>query len=90
MVFSVFAVSLHVPGRIFFYLVEDPKDWSFAFMVTYFPESAKKSHYSLIFALGEYRGDTKKMLSLLSDLNKVAENSEFISGLMDSGELFCP
>ncbi|MBQ7621579.1 MAG: DEAD/DEAH box helicase, partial [Candidatus Methanomethylophilaceae archaeon] len=44
----------------------------------------------LKYALEEYRGDSRKILGLLSDLNKVSDRSVFISGFMDTGELFHP
>ncbi len=38
----------------------------------------------------EFDGDEKKLLSLISTVIKVAEKSNFISGLMENGELFAP
>lgn len=83
--------DLRIPGRIFFHLVEDRKNDAFAFLATY---SSKKgdavTHHPLGHALKEYAGDSRGMLSLLSCLDTVSERSGFISGLMESGELFHP
>lgn len=92
--------DIHAPGRIFFHLVErrqaekEQDGFDFAFMATYSPDQdgsgTPKPHLPLKYALEEYRDDNRKMISLLSSLNKVSEKSTFIGGLMDSGELFHP
>ena len=85
--------KLHVPERIFFHLVEnkDP-DFPFAFLATYATkgEDGKVKHVPLKYALTEYGNDRKKLLELLSCLNKAAEVSALIAGFMQSGELFHP
>ncbi|MDD3169065.1 MAG: DEAD/DEAH box helicase [Eubacteriales bacterium] len=85
--------NLHVPGRVFFHLVENKDDmYPFAFMTTYatLGEDGMVKHLPLKYALTEYGTNQKKLLELLSCLKKVAESSAFISGFMESGELFHP
>ena len=86
--------DLHVPERIFFHLVEAPKDseYPFAFMATYASKGkdGKVHHYPLKYALTEYDADRKKLLELLSCLNRAAEVSPLISEFMSTGELFHP
>ncbi len=88
--------DIHAPGRIFFHLVENTKPnlpYPFAFMATYSPDSddgKPKPHLPLRHALDEYKGDNRRMLDLLSSLTKASERSDFISELMESGELFHP
>ena len=86
--------DLHVPERIFFHLVEQPKDeeYPFAFMATYASKGAdgKVHHYPLKYALTEYNADRRKLVELLSSLNKAADISLLIAGFMQSGELFHP
>lgn len=86
--------NLHVAGRIFFHLVENKSDeYPFAFLATYSTGKLiqnKASHMPLENALIEYRGNNEKLLSLLSTVSKVAQKSDFISELVESGELFSP
>ena len=86
--------DLHVPERIFFHLVEGGKDsdYPFAFMATYASRSAdgKVHHYPLKYALTEYDADRKKLLELLSCLNRAADVSPLINEFMKTGELFHP
>lgn len=86
--------DLHVPERIFFHLVENPKDpeFPFAFMATYASKGAdgRIHHYPLRYALTEYDADRRKLIELLSCLNKAAEVCELISEFMKTGELFHP
>ncbi len=85
---------INVVGRIFFHMVENSNDdYPFAFMATYStkPVKSKKAvHTPLKNALEEYKQDEKKLLSLLSTVTKAAEQSDFISDLLESGELFSP
>ena len=84
--------NLHVPERVFFHLIENPKSetYPFAFLATYATkdESGKLKHVPLKYALTEYKNDRAKLLSLLSCLNKAGEVSDLIAGFMLSGELF--
>lgn len=41
-------------------------------------------------ALKEFKTDQKKLLELMATVARAAENSSFISDLMESGELFSP
>ncbi len=85
---------LKVAEKIFFHLVENPLDTEcpFSFMATYSTkdEDGKVSHVPLRYALVEFKDDRKKMLELLSCLNKVAEVSPLIEGFIKNGELFHP
>ncbi len=84
--------NLHVPERVFFHLIENPKSetYPFAFLATYATkdESGKLKHVPLKYALTEYKNNRAKLLSLLSCLNKAGEVSDLIAGFMLSGELF--
>lgn len=94
MYFTEHNSNINVASRVFFHMVENPEgDYPFAFMATYStkPVKSKKAvHTPLKNALQEYKQDEKKLLSLLSTVTKVAEQSNFISDLMESGELFSP
>jgi non-specific serine/threonine protein kinase len=84
--------NLNVVGRVFFHLVENKNgDSPFAFLSTYSTGSREKvRHLPLKNALIEYRGEQDKLIALLSTVSKTAEVSEFISELVESGELFSP
>lgn len=81
-------------GRIYLHLVENKKDdYPFAFLATYSSELTKNGkckHLSLKNAFTEYKNNNKKLLNLLSTMNKAAEKSNFISELVESGEIFHP
>lgn len=85
---------INLAGRVFFHLVENKdEEYPFAFMATYStkPVKSKKAvHTPLKNALAEFDGDDKKLLSLMATVIKVAEQSSFISELLESGELFSP
>lgn len=83
--------NLHVPERIFLHLVENNDEaFPFAFMATYASQRTDGSvqHMPLQYALTEYKNDREKLLSLLSCLNRAADESKLIAGLMESGEMF--
>jgi non-specific serine/threonine protein kinase len=84
--------SLNVVGRVFFHLVENKSDDSpFAFLATYSTGSEKNVlHLPLKGALLEYKDNRDKLLHLLSTVSRAAEKSDFISGLVESGEMFSP
>ncbi|QOR33729.1 DEAD/DEAH box helicase [Clostridium sp. 'deep sea'] len=92
--FTEYNTNINVVGRVFFHLVENKNDqYPFAFMATYStkpPKSKKAIHTPLKNALSEFEGDDKKLLTLISTVIKAAERSDFISGLMESGQLFKP
>ncbi|MCL2122147.1 MAG: DEAD/DEAH box helicase [Clostridiales bacterium] len=84
---------INVAGRVFFHLVENNKTPShpFAFLATYSRSSAKHNkaeHVPLRDALLEYRDNQPLLLRLLSTVSRAAEASNFISVLVESGELF--
>ncbi len=85
---------INVAGRVFFHLVENKQgNEPFAFMATYSskPSASKKTiHTPLKHALKECGGDQKKLLTLISTVVRAAEQSVFISELMETGELFSP
>ncbi|MDP4179436.1 MAG: SNF2 helicase-associated domain-containing protein, partial [Bacillota bacterium] len=86
--------NIHTAGRIFFHLVESKKEeYPFAFLATYTSETSKSDaskHLPLKNALIEYGKDNKKLLELLSTVNKASQKSNFISELVASGEIFHP
>ena len=86
--------GIHLMGRVFFHLVESKKeDYPFAFLATYSSSAArdgKSKHLPLKNALVEFKDDNKKLLELLSTVNKAKEKSTLISEFMDSGEIFHP
>ncbi len=85
---------VHLAGRVCFHLVENPSDQEpFAFLATYARENKGKNrvvHTPLRNALGEYRDERDKLLTLLASVNKVMKRSGLIAELVDSGELFQP
>ena len=86
--------SLNVAGRVFFHLVENRSGESpFAFLATYSrksSESNKTEHVPLRNALVEYKDDRELLLQLLSTVSRAAEKSDFVSEMVESGELFSP
>ncbi|SPF38641.1 conserved hypothetical protein [Candidatus Desulfosporosinus infrequens] len=92
--FAAFNPNLHLVGRVFFHLVESKKEeYPFAFLATYSADvstDGKSKHLPLKNAIAEYGENSKKLLDLLSTVNKATENSAFISELVESGEIFHP
>jgi len=86
--------KVHLVGRVFFHLVESKKDeYPFAFLATYSTALDKKSgckHVPLKHALAEYGADSGKLLDLLATVHQAAAESRFLSGILDSGEIFHP
>jgi len=86
--------NISTAGRVFFHLVENkPEDFPFAFLATYATkkEGEKKArHTPLKNALLEYKDENEKLLSLLKTVSRVSDKSDFISELMETGELFSP
>ncbi|WP_242859816.1 DEAD/DEAH box helicase [Clostridium drakei] len=88
--------NINVVGRVFFHLVENKEeDYPFAFLATYSTENKdaglhKAKHMPLKNALLEYKDDEGKLLQLMSTISKASDKSNFISELMESGELFSP
>ncbi|MDR3541290.1 MAG: DEAD/DEAH box helicase [Desulfosporosinus sp.] len=92
--FAAYNPSVQLVGRVFFHLVESKKEeYPFAFLATYSAEvsaDGKSKHLPLQNAIAEYGENSKKLLDLLSTVNKASENSAFISELVESGEIFHP
>ena len=86
--------EIHPAGRIFLHLVESRRDdYPFAFLATYssgMGKDGKSRHLPLKNALIEYRGDQRKLLELLSTVNKAGEASSFIRELVETGDIFQP
>jgi superfamily II DNA or RNA helicase len=86
--------DIHFAGKVYFHLVESKKeDYPFAFLATYAAEPSdigKAKHLPLKNALLDYGQNSKKLLELLSTVNKAAQQSTFVSGLMKTGEIFYP
>lgn len=86
--------NVHLVGRVYFHLVESKKeDYPFAYMATYAAEvsqEGKSRHLPLKNALVEYGKNSRKLLELLSTVNRASEKSEFIADLVESGEIFHP
>jgi len=85
---------LNAAGRVFFHLVENKgDDYPFAFLATYSssrPGDRKAAHVPLKNALLEFKGQNDQLLQLLSTVSRAADQSELISELVESGELFSP
>ncbi len=87
----------HVVGRVCFHLAENKRDpeYPFAFMATYIHKvsnQAKPQHLPLGRALKDYAGarNRQKLLALLAPLSRAAEQSDFIRGLLDAGDIYHP
>jgi non-specific serine/threonine protein kinase len=87
--------ELNAAGRVFFHLVEHKDEkHPFAFLATY-SEGEKDSvkHVPLRNAIETGAEDDNiqdKLLKLLSAVSRAADKSDFISELIESGELFSP
>lgn len=86
--------NINLAGRVYFHLVESKnEDFPFAFMATYSMEGAvgnTTKHLPLKNALLDYGKNSRKMLTLLSTVNRAAQKSPFTAGLLQSGEIFYP
>ncbi len=86
--------DVHLAGRIYFHLVENRDQAApFAFMATYstrLDDEGESRHLPLKYALEEYQGDDDKLLELLVTVHEAAQQSELLTGLLESGELFYP
>ena len=87
----------NVVGRVCFHLAENKRDpnYPFAFIATYahkVSRQARLQHLPLNRALKEYAGarNKKKLLALLSPLQRSAERSELMRDLVDSGDVYHP
>ncbi|MEG0620719.1 MAG: DEAD/DEAH box helicase [Raoultibacter sp.] len=84
--------TINVVGRVFFHLVEHAsEDFPFAFLATYSTgDAGVVNHLPLKNALLEYEGHQEKLLTLLSTVSRAVDKSAFISGLVETGEIFHP
>ena len=86
--------DIHLVGRVYFHLVESQRDdYPFAFLATYAAEALATGaarHLPLKNALMEYGENSHKLLELLATVNKAAQQSNLVSGLLESGEIFHP
>jgi hypothetical protein len=92
--FASITPNVHIAGRVYFHLVESKNEgFPFAFLATYsgdISKDGKSKHLPLKNALVEYGNNSRKLLELLSTVNKVSERSAFIAELVDTGEIFHP
>jgi non-specific serine/threonine protein kinase len=86
--------DIHFAGKVYFHLVESKKeDFPFAFLATYAAEpsaTGNARHLPLKNALIQYGKNSNILLELLSTVNKVANQSPFVSELVETGEIFHP
>ena len=84
--------DLKVPKRVFFHLVDnDDPECPFAFLATYSTNYEDRiRHLPLSYALQKFKTNHKKLLTLLSCLNKAAVASPLLGSFVDSGEMFHP
>lgn len=84
--------SQNVMGRVYFHLVENKSDiYPFAFLATYCNMRAGKPvQQPLSAALKEFKGKNDELLKLLPTVLRAAEKSDFISEIIESGEIFSP
>ncbi len=91
---ACYSPRVHLAGRVYFHLVESKKEeFPFAFLATYSGDvsaEGKSRHFPLQKALQDFGKNGKKLLALLSTVNKASEKSAFISGLLETGEIFYP
>jgi hypothetical protein len=85
----------HVVGRVCFHLAENKRSESkpFAFLATYavgLGRGDKVQHKPLGAALGEYAADRRQLLALLEPVQRAAERSPFVAGLVTAKALFQP
>jgi hypothetical protein len=89
-----FSPATHLIGRVFFHLVENKKsDDPFAFLATYstgLNQKGESKHMPLKYALQEYGEDQEKLLELLTTVYTAAKQSQMITEIIDSGEIFYP
>jgi len=89
-----FSPTTHLIGRVFFHLVENKKsDDPFAFLATYstgLNQKGESKHMPLKYALQEYGEDQEKLLELLTTVYTAAKQSQMITEIIDSGEIFYP
>ena len=90
-----FSPDTHLVGRVYFHLVENKKseEFPFAFLATYSTSLNKQGgskHLPMKHALEEYGDDNQKLIDLLATVHLAAKESQLISRILDSGEIFHP
>jgi superfamily II DNA or RNA helicase len=87
----------NVVGRVCFHLAENKRDLEhpFAFIATYARQISKQARLQYVplgRALQEYAGarNRQKLLALLAPLQRAAERSQLMRGLVDSGDVYHP
>jgi len=87
----------HLAGRVCLHLAENKRDPArpFAFIATYarqVPGRQQVQHVPLGRALQEYAGTRKRreLVALLTPLQRAAEHSPLISGMIERGEVYHP
>jgi non-specific serine/threonine protein kinase len=94
---SSYGSAWNAVGKVCFHLAENPSEpeLPFAFLATYVTRATAKSavaHAPLSRALeaSSRRADTALLLSLLVPVQRAAEQSELVRGLLESGDLYHP
>ena len=84
--------DLAVADKVYFHLVENSDEqYPFAFLATYSApkkEGRKTFHTPLEYALQQYKNNTGKLIELLATVLKVAKESDFVNGFLETGEFF--
>lgn len=95
--FAQVGAAWNLIGRVCFHLAENKGDEGtpFAFLATYshkLSTQGKAQHLALGKALQEYAGERNKtqLLQLLLPVQKATKDSNFLKGLVESGEIFHP
>jgi len=87
-----YSPDVNVAGRVYFHLVENKdKELPFAFLATYttrLDQTGKARHTPLGRAIEEFGKDSETLLKLLIPVHRAAGHSTFVSGILDSGEIF--
>jgi len=91
------ASKWHQVGRVCFHLAENKADESypFAFLATYsigFGAGGKLKHLPLRIALEQYAGAKNRsaLINLLSPVQQASSQAPWVSGLVDSGQIYQP
>jgi non-specific serine/threonine protein kinase len=84
--------NIHVADRIYFHLVEHKgASVPFAFIATYSVEMEEgPKHMPLMHAFETFKDGQKKLIQLIASVTKISYESNFISEILESGELFSP
>jgi non-specific serine/threonine protein kinase len=91
------ASKWHQVGRVCFHLAENKADEThpFAFLATYstgFGAGGKLKHLPLRTALEQYAGAKNRsaLINLLSPVQQASSQAQWVSGLVDSGQIYQP